>query len=404
MIVSGTHRSMADFWVAGITYASTDVATRSAYAMNPVQYSETLERAKEAGQGSVFILSTCNRIEIYGFAHDVSDLTGLIIAHEPREGLRSFHELSFKKNGLEALRHLFRVTSGLDSQILGDYEIVGQVKAAMGLARKAECIDTYLDRLCSVALQAAKAVRTETKLSNGTVSVAYAAVQCMRQAYSDLSDRKVLLIGTGKIGRNACKSLVENTSASNITVMNRTREKAQTLADAFGMNVAPLEDLEKELELADIVLVATNAEHPIITPVQLRAGRNKLIIDLSIPNNVAPEVAAMEALTLVNVDDLSRIKDETLQQRKQEVPLAEEILNKHLEEFREWYATHIILHTVKGKLHELHAAHNLEAGGATLASTDVHRVISSLAVRVKQDASVGCHCITAFKEFIEVSR
>ena len=404
MIVSGTQRSLAEFWVAGISYATTDVATRSAYAMNPAQYSETLERAKEQGLDSIFILSTCNRIEIYGFASEIAKLTQLIIAHEPWAGLRSFHELSFKKNGLEALRHLFRVTSGLDSQILGDYEIVGQVKAAMNQARKAGFIDTYLDRLSNSALQAAKAVRTETKLSNGTVSVAYAAVQCMRQAYDDLSECKVLLIGTGKIGRNACKSLVENIPPAHITVMNRTLEKAQILAESFGMSVAPLVDLEYELERADIILVATNAEHPIILPAHFHEASRKLIIDLSIPNNVAPEVASVAGLTLVNVDDLSRIKDETLQQRKAEVPLAEKILNEHLEEVRDWYGTRIILHTMKDKLQELQASRNLEGGYSPLAQDDMHRVIATLAVRVKQDASVGCHCITAFKEIIEVPR
>jgi glutamyl-tRNA reductase len=405
MIVSGAQRSLADFWVAGISYATTDVATRSAYAMSPTQYAETLDRAKENGLDSIFILSTCNRIEIYGFANEVSKLTQLVIAHEPRPGLRSFHELSIKKNGLEALRHLYRVTSGLDSQILGDYEIVGQVKAAMNQARKSGFIDTYLDRLSNSALQAAKSVRTRTKLSNGTVSVAYAAVQCMRQAYEDLSECKVLLIGTGKIGRNACKSLVENIPPAQITVMNRTQEKAQALADSFGMSVAPLCGIEKELERADIILVATNAEHPIILPAHFHEHAQKLIIDLSIPNNVAPEVAALAGLTLVNVDDLSRIKDETLQQRKEEVPVAEAILNEYLEEIRDWYGTRIILHTVKDILQDLQqASHSLESGSELKTQDEMHRVISTLAVRVKQDVAIGCHCITAFKEFIEVPR
>lgn len=372
--------------------------------MNPMQYAETLERAKQNGLGSLFILSTCNRIEIYGFAQSVTTLTDLIIAHDPLPCRSTFQQLSYKKNGIEALRHLYRVTAGLDSQILGDYEIVGQVKAALTQARKAGCIDTYMDRLSSAALQAAKAVRTETRLSNGTVSVAFAAVQCMRQAYPDLAERKVLLIGTGKIGRNACKSLVENIPAHQITVMNRTQEKAEAVANSFGLTVASLDRLKYEIDHSDIVLVATNAEQPIITPELIYARESKMIIDLSIPNNVAREVAAIEGITLVNVDDLARIKDETLQLREAEVPLAEQIISCHLEEICDWYGTRVILHTVKDKLQELHAFCLENGTMLDQSAEDVHRVISTLAQRVKQDDSIGCHCIAAFNEFIEVPR
>ena len=155
-----------------------------------------------------------------------------------------------------------------------------------------------------------------------------------------------------------------------------------------------------------MILVATNAEHPIINAGHLEAGVNQLLIDLSIPNNIASDVRGVQGVTLVNVDELSRIKDETLMQREAEVPLAETIMAAHMEELSDWYGTRIILHTVKDKLHELHTAYH-DAGVSdkslapiTLPGKNVHGIIASLAVKVKQENTIGCHCIAAFNEFI----
>ncbi len=406
MSVTGKQRNIANFWVAGITYRTKDIATRSSFAVNGAQYSEALQLAAARGLKELFILSTCNRTEIYGYAPYVQDLTSLIAPHHELPGTASFHDLAYIKNGPEAVRHLYRVAAGLDSQILGDYEIVGQVKAAVNHSRKAGFIGTYLDRLINCALQSAKAIRTRTRLSNGTVSVAFAAVQYIKAAIGEVRDQKVLLIGTGKIGRNACKSLVAGFPPRNITVLNRTEEKARALAAEFGLNHGAFASMDEQIRAADIILVATNADQPIITSRHLAAGSPKLIIDLSIPNNVAPSVATLPGITLVNVDELSKIKDETLQQREAEVPLAELIITEHMAELEDWYGTRRILHTVQDKLHELHTTY-YDAGipesptaRSGQSGKNVHSIIASLAVKVKQEPTVGCHCIAAFNEFI----
>ncbi len=407
MRVTGKKKNITDFWVAGITYRNTDVSTRSAYAINQAQYADILKLAQDRGVTRLFILSTCNRTEIYGFASQASELTSLISPHHAVPGVDSFHNLAYIKNGLEACRHLFSVAAGLDSQLLGDYEIVGQVKAAVNFSRKAGFIGPYLDRIVNCALQSAKAIRTNTRLSNGTVSVAYAAVQHMKSHYAEtLQDKKVLLVGTGKIGRNACKSLIACLPSQNITVINRTASKAVALAQEFGMQHAPFSGMQQQIDASDIVIVATNAELPIINAGHLSDTRERLVIDLSIPNNVAPEVHNLPHTTLINVDELSRIKDETLQAREAEVPLAEVILDTHLKELENWYGTRIILHTVEDKLKQLHTTyHNsspedYDYTPVTLPGKNVHSIIASLAVRVKQENTVGCHCIAAMNEFI----
>jgi glutamyl-tRNA reductase len=399
MTGTGNAGCISEFWVAGLSYRTVSTATRGLFSINNEQYEHVLQLAASRGIREVFVLSTCNRTEIYGFAPSFHDLLSLICPHDMPDA-RTMHSAGYVKNGWEAAAHLFSVCSGLDSQILGDYEIVGQVKSAVEFANKRGFIGTHIGRLVNKALRASKAIRTNTRLSTGTASVAFAAVQYINTNSTELRKKKILLVGTGKFGRTVCKSLVSYARPENITVVNRTDEKAVALAAEFGLRQVPGTELGAEIPKADIIIVATNAPTPLITVADLEGASPKLLIDLSIPCNIAPEAASLAGMQLINVDALSRIKDESLRQREAEIPQANAIIAEELKELESWFTTRTLLSTVKKKLQTLNTVHyeNGERKGSDPKQLD--SIIAGLAVKVKQDDAIGCHCIHAFNQLI----
>src|SRR5688572_4605924 len=198
-------KTISNFYVAGINYKKSDASVRGQFAICNEQYSRILERAEEQGLDEVFIISTCNRTEIYGFAYCSHQLVELLCT-ETAGDVDCFKQSAYIKTGEEAIEHLFTVGAGLDSQILGDYEIVGQIKSAVKFAKEQGFVGAFTERLCNCVLQSSKLVKNNTELSGGTVSVSFAAVQYIRQAVADPSSKNILLLGTGKIGRNTCKN------------------------------------------------------------------------------------------------------------------------------------------------------------------------------------------------------
>ncbi|HET9431151.1 MAG TPA: NAD(P)-binding domain-containing protein, partial [Chitinophagaceae bacterium] len=308
----------------------------------------------------------------------------------------------------DAVEHLFHVGAGLDSQILGDYEIVGQIKLAAKMAKTFDRVDAFTERLVNCMLQASKAIKNQTALSGGTVSVSFAAVQYIRENAANAKDKKILLIGTGKIGRNTCKNLVDYIGTRNITLINRSPEKAVALASELGLKSAPLEELAYEAANADIILVATNSTDPTILKAHLEGKGPKLIIDLSIPYNVEEAAQHLRNVTLVNVDDLSRMKDETLAKRMAEVPKAKAIIAHHVKEFMEWYEMrkHVpVLKAVKTKLKEIHTSPLFiplyrQDDPRVNADEKIQRVINGMASKMKVQNQKGCQYIEAINEFI----
>lgn len=395
-------RTISDFRIVGINYKKTDASIRGRFAINNEQYANILALAPGFGLSSFFILSTCNRTEIYGFAQNPAQLQELLCTQT--EGNREvFEALAYEKHGYEAISHLFQVSAGLDSQILGDYEIIGQIKQSVKFAKANGFIDAFMERLLNSVLQSSKAIRTQTMLSGGTLSVAFAAVQYIKEHVQKLKGKNILLLGTGKIGRNTCKNMVDYLHTKNITLINRTEEKAAKLAAELGLKHAPLSDLAAHLEAADIILVATNATSPTILKHHLEGGMDKLIIDLSIPYNVAADAQVLPNVTMVNVDELSRIKDETLQKRMAEVPKALAIIDAHIEEFHEWYSIRKfvpVLKVVKHKLSELHRHGVTDVAPSEDAKERIQKVINSLAIKVRSESNIGCQCIEAINAFI----
>lgn len=398
-------RDISNFFVAGINYKKSDATVRGQFAIGDAQYESVLKMAADQGLNEVFVLSTCNRTEIYGFAYCAPQLVELLCAHT--EGSSEvFQKSCYIKNGFDAVEHVYRVGAGLDSQILGDYEIVGQLKTAVRFAKQQGFVHAFTERMINSVLQASKLIKNNTALSGGTVSVSFAAVQYIRQQVVHAKEKNILLVGTGKIGRTTCRNIVDYVGAKNITLINRSPEKAEALASEMKLRSAPIENLQEEIERADIILVATNSLEPSIRKQHLLSGNDKLIIDLSVPCNVEAEAQTLEHVTFVDVDELSRLKDETLRKRRAEVPKAKAIITELMQEFEEWYEMrkHVpMLKDLKIKLKALYAHQQyLQTTTTCPKSMDTHiqRVLNETAGKIKQQNQRGCQYIAALNDFI----
>jgi len=396
-------RDISKFWIAGINYKKADAVTRGQFAIQTDQYTRLLEKALANGLDEVFVLSTCNRTEIYGFAESASQLINLLCG-QTAGSKETFLSSAYIKNGHEAITHLFNVSAGLDSQILGDYEIIGQIKTAVKFSKKQGCINVMLERLINTVLQSSKAIKNQTELSGGTVSVSFAAIRYIREHVKTIADKKILLLGTGKIGKSTSKNLVHYLKTKNITLINRTEEKAAELAMELGLKHAPISELQRHITGSDIILVATDATDPTILLSHLERQSNKLILDLSVPFNVEQAVQHLPHVTLINVDGLSKMRDETLAKREAGVPKAKAIIAEHVAEFIEWHEhrKHVpVLKAVKTKLKEIH--NNplfIPLYNSTHTEEKIQRVINGMAFKMKEQNQKGCHYIEAINEFI----
>jgi len=401
---------LSTFFIAGINYKKSDANLRGLYAINSDQYDQLVELAPQYGVKEFFVLSTCNRTEIYGFAENVSNLSKLLCS-QTQGGIDTFTQMAYVKKGTKAIEHLFYVAAGLDSQILGDYEIVGQIKQSFKYAKANNIIGSYLERLVNSVLQSSKSIRTTTELSGGSVSVSFAAVQYIKEKITDIADKKILLLGTGKIGGNTCKNLVDYLPTKNITLINRTEGKAAKLAMEMGLNYASIDELAKYIHDSDIILVATNSTDPVILESHIVNSGDKLIIDLSIPYNVEKSAQDLSHITLVNVDELSKIKDETLHKRIAEIPKAKAIIAGHIAEFLDWHEMRKnvpVLKAVKDRLNSMHRCNLFIQYTATLTPVianhspeeKIQKVINGMASKMRHQNHRGCNYIEAINEYI----
>ncbi|WP_341835177.1 glutamyl-tRNA reductase [Chitinophaga pollutisoli] len=405
-------KDISNFHIVGINYKKTDAAIRGLFAINQDQYQQLLLAAQAAGMHDLFVLSTCNRTEIYGFAPDPADLMRLLCG-AANGNLQVFNSLAYVKSGEGAVRHLYQVGTGLDSQILGDYEIIGQIKGAAKFAKANGCVGTFLERLVNSVLQVSKLIKNETGLSSGTVSVAFAAVRLLESKVADIQQKNIVLLGVGKIGRNTCKNMMEYLGVRNITLINRTTAVAEDFAGKHGLRYAPYEQLDDSLRAADVILVATNASQPTILRKHMESTAGKLIVDLSIPFNVAADVRELPHVEVVNVDDLSKIQDETLARRLNEVPKAISIIEEHMEEFLYWYKMRkhaVVLKAVKEKLTEIHAREIKEQKNGAhynledieeVSSRIIQKMINLMAGKVRKETEKGDQYIAMISEIFE---
>ena len=343
------------FYAIGLSYKKADAEMRGKFSLDENAKINLLHQAKKEGLESLVVTSTCNRTEIYGFAQHPFQLIKLLC--ENSQGtVEDFQKVAFVYKNHEAISHMFRVGTGLDSQILGDFEIIGQLKNAFVQSKNHQLVNAFLERLVNAIIQASKKIKTETEISSGATSVSFAAVQYIFKNVEAISAKNILLFGTGKIGRNTCENLIKHTKHEQITLINRTKDKAEKIAKKLNVIVKDYSDLQLELQKADVVVVATGAQNPTIDKAILNLEKPLLILDLSIPKNVHENVKDLELVSLVHMDQLAEITDETLEKRKKQIPAAEAIIEEIKEEFIAWTKQRKFaptIHALKAKLNAI---------------------------------------------------
>ncbi len=334
------NKVLENIQVIGVSYTKTAVNVRELFSISSENQVALLKDAKSLSLEGVVILSTCNRTEIYAQTQN-TDLVKQLFVKYSKGSLALLEEEGYYFNGEKAVKHLYNVGVGLDSQILGDYQIIGQLKSAYRLSEKYQMVNTLLNRIFSHVFQASKKIKNQTELSNGVASVAHAAVQYIKNSITNLETTNFLLYGTGEIGKITCDNLVRHlTKKHTLTLINRTKDKAELLAKKYQVSYKTIDNLSEEIEKADVIIVATDAGKPTVTKEHFaKRTQRKLILDLSVPRNVAEEIADMEGIQLINVDILSGLNNETLEARKESIPLAESIVKENYKELQDWLET-----------------------------------------------------------------
>lgn len=339
--------------VIGLSHKTAPVEVRERFATGSDMLPEILGRLTTRAEiAEAMFLSTCNRVEVIslpklnGSASEGARLASRAIREALREvtGASSVEELGeylYERTGEDAVRHVFRVASSLDSMVLGEPQILGQVKDAYDAAVAAGALRSHLARCISRAFTVAKRVRTETQLGAGTVSISSVAVDLAKRIFGDLSDCTVLLVGAGEMAEGAAKTLGQQARA--IRICNRSFERAANLASHFNATAAPIEQLEAELVMSDVVVTSTSSRKFVITRdlvkrvMKRRRGRTLFFVDIAVPRNVDPEIHAhIDNAYVYDVDDLQSEVVENMKSRQAEVAAAERIVEMELGEWLKW--------------------------------------------------------------------
>ncbi len=334
------------FYTIGLSYKKADAEIRGHFSLTEESKQRLLEQAKEEGIDGILVTSTCNRTEIYGFAQHPFQLIKLLCEHT-HGTVEEFEKVAYVYKNKQAISHIFKVGTGLDSQILGDFEIISQLKVAFIRSKKLGLVNAFLERLVNAVIQASKRIKNETEISSGATSVSFASVQYILKHIENISEKNILLFGTGKIGRNTCENLVKHTRNNHITLINRTKDKAEKIAGKFNLIVKDYADLQAEIRNSDILIVATGAHNPTISKELIYPKKELLILDLSIPKNVSDDVHELENVKLIHLDHLSQMTDETLERRRQFIPQAKEIIAEVENDFNKWLETRKFAPTIK---------------------------------------------------------
>jgi len=321
-------------FVAGLSYKTAPVELREKLAVHPTRLHCHGCRLKlGANLSEVVLLSTCNRVEIYGVTPEVNGNVHNIFKHLALSDA-DFSPHLYIKEGAEAVEHLFSVVSGLDSMVIGETEITGQVKLAYQAAQNAKLTGRVLNRVFQTALQTAKEIRTETGIGRGATSVGSVAVELAEKIFDrDLSQKTVMILGAGKMGE-ACVRHLNKKGAKSVLVSNRSFERAQLLAEEFGGRAIRFDDYLKAMEEADIVVSSTGCPHTILHQhevarvMQARRNRPLVLVDIAVPRDIAADVQEINNVYLYDVDDLQVIVRENVKHREQELARCTTIISE----------------------------------------------------------------------------
>lgn len=329
-------------FVAGLSHKNAPVALREQLAVEEDKLRELLHDLQASDVlREVVVLSTCNRVEVYGVAEAPGEARALAFRHLCRHrgiDLATVEPMLYTHLDADAVRHAFRVSSSLDSMLIGEPQILGQVKDAFALAQACEAVGPYLHPLFSQAFGVAKRVRTETEIARHAVSVSFAAVELAKKIFDGLAGRAVLLIGAGKMSELAAKHLVEQ-GAFPIYVANRTWVRAQELARALAGTAIPWDELPTALAAVDIVVSSTGAAEPVITRAAVtrllpgRRGRPLFFVDIAVPRDVEAGVDGLDDVYRYDIDDLKQVVDANLRERAREAHRAETLVEREVAKF-----------------------------------------------------------------------
>lgn len=323
--------------VIGLSHRTSPVELRERFAFAENEIPEALKTLRDSGIASeAAILSTCNRVEIYaattlGAEQAFAELKKFLIAHHAFDGFVDKELYSLAEP--QSLHHLFKVASGLDSMVIGETEIFGQLKQAYDLALQHHHTGARLNRAFQRAFNVAKHIRTETNIQRGSVSVMSAAVELAEKIFSNLSQHEVLVVGAGETSEKTARAL-QSRGVKKIAVTNRSLERAEALAKELGGRTVPFENWTQEFERIDIAISSTAAPHHILEHATLaplmrrRKNRPLLLIDIAVPRDIDPAVNKLENVYLYNVDDLQLIADDYMKLRQEEVARCEKIITE----------------------------------------------------------------------------
>jgi glutamyl-tRNA reductase len=330
----------------GLNHKTADVEIREKIAFNNKKFEEGILGIKSLPEiNEVIILSTCNRVEIYAVVKDLKQAQTAI-----KDFIAGFHGVEkntlasalFIYENLDAVRHIFRVASSLDSMIIGEPQIIGQIKNAFELALSKKTTGIMLNKLFKKALSVTKRVRTETKIAENAVSIGFAAVELAKKIFKDLSTKSVMLLGAGEMAELAARHLI-NSGVKDIVFSNRTHEKGCAIAEGLKCRTVRFESFVQELLNTDIVICSTGASSYILSKNQMqktmkeRKNEPMFIIDISVPRNIDPEINTLGNVYLYDIDDLQGTINTNKLERQKEAQKAEAIINEETEKFHEWH-------------------------------------------------------------------
>lgn len=335
--------SVVDLIVIGLNYRTAPLELREKLSLTKKQQQEILERIKLSPkvEGAI-VLSTCNRTELYLEVENSADNKIAfeifnLISNLSVETLKNY---IYIYNEIEAITHLYRVASGIDSLVIGEVQILGQVKRAFYRSRDLGLIDSYLYKIFTDAFRVAKQVRTETKISYGATSISYVAVELTKKIFGSLSGETVLILGAGKMSELALKSLVDN-GVTGVMVANRTYSRGEELANKFCAKVVRWNQLDEWVNKVDIIIASTAAPHYVLhynlVKQVMDTKRGPLfLIDIALPRDIDPRVAKIPGVHLYDIDDLEEVVEDNLAKRKEELKKVEAIIKNEIASLEEW--------------------------------------------------------------------
>lgn len=330
-----------DFAVVGVNHNNTPINIREIVSFTDTQKIEGINFLLDNGIEEAIILSTCNRSEVYIYSNNISDKVEVVKNfYQDYFDVENIEEFLFNKTGEEAIKHVFNVSAGLDSLVLGEDQILGQVKDAHDFARQLGSSKKVFNKLFREAVTVSKDIKTTTKISHQPLSISYIGIKCLKEKMGSLENKNALVIGLGKMSKLAMKHLEEE-QLNNIYVTNRSYEKLKSIQDEY-KNLIPIkyEDRYEVMDKVDIVISATASPHTVLKKAEMPKTSNKLIMmDIALPRDIDKNLNEFENIEVYDIDDLKKISEANDKKRRELACIGELIIDEKIEEFNEWLET-----------------------------------------------------------------